>query len=421
MRIGGVSLARNGDRVALSARVEWEESGRPPFELTFTSRGTGADVLGADPHPFLLASVVPAWRSGERRIAVEGAVCPRLRDGIAAVQRLLSAWWKRDRPPAALEPSDGFRPFAGRRERSALFLTGGVDSLHLLRKNRQAFPAGHPASFRDAISIRSMSFAEEVPTPRAGDLARRHAKAVAEIAARNDLEVVEIDGNFRILGGVVLAGPQDQGALLASAAHAFAQRIGSASIAATLDAGALHRWGTHPLLDPLFSSSGVEIRHEEFRPGRSEKIAEIAGWDVARRHLQVCFEGPLPDGESNCGRCEKCLRTMTALAALGVLDDFAAFGGRRVTPEAIESMTFGYSPENFALYWAPLVPLLERGGAGRIAAAVRAKIAEARRIERWHRDAGWKGKLRRLDRGLLGGTLQRVTQRWRGTPPAAPG
>ena len=416
MRIGGIRQAREGSRSVVTARVEWEDGDRPPFDLEFTSSGTGSDALRVDPHPFLLAAVVPAWREGERRIAVEGAVCPRLRDGIGAAQRLLSTWWPTDRPGASLEPSEGFRPFADRRDRAALFLTGGVDSLHLLRTNRRTFSRDHPASFRDAIYALRMSFLEDAPSPRALDLARRQSKAVADIAAREGLELVEVDGTFRRLAGVVLAGPQDQGAILAALAHALAARIGSASIAATLDAGSLHRWGTHPLLDPLYSSSGVEMRHEEYGPTRPEKVAAIADWDVARRNLQVCFEGPLPEGELNCGRCEKCLRTMTALEALGVLAEFSAFGGRRVTPEAIEAMPFGYSPENFELYWAPLVtPPLERR-APRVAAAVRAKIALARRIDAWQRQAGWKGKLRRLDRRFLGGAVARVTRRWRGLP-----
>ena len=421
MRIGAAVLRRESGRAAVGARVEWEESALPPLEMTFTVEGTGAEALGEDSHPFLLSAVVPAWRRGERRIAVDGAVCPRLRDGLEAAQRLLARWWDTPGPPARVEASRGWSPSSVRADRAALFLTGGVDSLHLLWSNRRAFPAGHPAAFRDAITSRRMSFVENAPSPRAIDLSRRQARAVAAIAAAAGLDLVEVDSNFRLVDPTPrLPGRQDQGALLAALAHLLASRVGSASIAATFSARALHPWGTHPLLDPLYSSSGVAIRHEGIAVARSEKLAALAGWDVARRNLMVCFEGPLPDGEINCGRCEKCLRTMTALAALGALDRFTAFGGKRPTGEAIEAMTFGYSPQHFEFSWAPILAILEERGERELARAVRRKIAASREIERWHRNAGWKGTVRRLDRRYLGGSLVKLSRALRGIPTPAP-
>jgi hypothetical protein len=420
VKIGPVAGARGSGRAEVAARVEWEESDIPPLDVTFSVEGTGAESLRDDPHPFLLSAVVPAWRRGEKRIAVGGAVCPRLRDGLEAAQRLLSRWWDARRPAARVEAARGWSAYPEKRGRAALFLTGGVDSLHLLWSNRRAFPADHPAAFRDAITSRRMSFVEHAPSPRAVDIARRQSRAVTAIAAAAGLDLVEIDSNFRLVDPAPrLPGRQDQGALLAALAHLLAARSGSASIAATFSARALHPWGTHPLLDPLYSSSGVAIRHEGLATPRVEKTAALAGWDVARRNLMVCFEGPLPDGEINCGRCEKCLRTMTALAALGVLERFSAFGGKRPTVDAIEAMTFGYSPQHFEFSWAPLLAFLEERGERGLAGAVRRKIAAARGIERWHRDAGWKGAVRRLDRRFLRGSVLRVSRALRGLPPAA--
>ncbi len=49
-----------------------------------------------------------------------------------------------------------------------------------------------------------------------------------------------------------------------------------------------------------------------------EKIAEIADYDIARKHLYSCTW----DLE-NCGVCKKCIRNLTTLDALGKLDNFA--------------------------------------------------------------------------------------------------
>jgi hypothetical protein len=205
--------------------------------------------------------------------------------------------------------------------------------------------------------------------------------------------------------------PQDQGALLASSAHAFVASVGSVSIAASRDAGFLGAWGTHPLLDPNYGSSGLEVRHEEFGPTRLEKVAAIADWPVARRHLLVCFEGPLPDGQLNCGNCEKCLRTMTALLAVGAFGEFDVFGGEKVTPEKIAAMPFGFHVEFFEWLWSPMVEPLRRRGLPAVADAIGRRIRQARKIVAWVEERDWKAGLRRLDRRCFGGRLLSLRRR----------
>jgi hypothetical protein len=255
---------------------------------------------------------------------------------------------------------------------------------------------------------------EDVPSPRALDLTARQGHAVTEIARRCGLEVRRVDSNFRLLDpDQWWVASEDQGALLAAVGHTLTSRIGSVSLAASLDPDFLWSWGTHPLLDPCYSSSVLEFRHEGFGRSRFEKTAEIAGWDVARKHLLVCFEGPLPDGQLNCGQCEKCLRTMTALLALGALPSFPVFGGAAVTPEKIEGMPFGHRVEFFGAFWAPLVAPLRARGANVVARALENKLAAWRRVIAWHEGTGWRGRLRRLDRDHLGGSLLKVSRELR--------
>ncbi len=411
MKISGIGTSRNGDRTRAAATVEWEDADRPSLELYFE----GGDAIAADPHAFLLAAIVPAWRHGERRVAIEGAICPRLRDGLRTAQKALSEWARVARRPAAIEPSAGFQPYAAARERAGLFLTGGVDSLHILRVNRQFYPIDHAASFRDAVYAKRFAFLDA--SPRAIALAARQERAIAQICRETGIELLSIDSNFRLLeSDLWLVSPQDHGALLAAVAHTIAGRIGSVSLAASFEATSLPGWGTHPLLDPLYGSSGLEVRHEGFGRSRLEKIEAIADWEVAQRHLIVCFEGPLPDGALNCGRCEKCLRTMTALMTLGALENFSTFPASRVTVDALEQMSFGYSPEHFEFLWAPLIDALLARGEARVANAIRAKLREVKRLLAWQRESNWRGRMRRLDRRYLGGALTRVTRRMRRLP-----
>jgi hypothetical protein len=414
VRISDFRGETSAGRTVLSATIVWEDSDRPPFEMRFAS---DEDTLAGgppDPHAFLLAAAVPAWRRGERRIAIDGAVCPRLRDGLRAAQGILAGWFAPGRPPIPIEASGGFRPYAERSPAAAVFLTGGIDSLHVLARNRRFHEASHPAFFREAIYADRLAYVEDVPSPRALDLTGRQGRAIGEIARECGLRLRRVDSNFRLLDpDQWWVASEDQGALLAATGHALTRRIGSVSLAATHDPDFLPNWGTHPLLDPCYSSSGLEFRHEGFGRTRFEKTAEIAGWDVARKYLLVCFDGPLPPGQLNCGKCEKCLRTMTALLALGVLSDFRLFGGAKVTPEKIAAMPFGNHMEFFGGFWAPLVePLVVRGETG-IARVLKEKLAAWRQVIAWHEGTGWRGRLRRIDRDYLGGALLRVSRELR--------
>jgi len=406
VKIRNLETTLAAGRRVLSASIVWEDSDRPAFEMRFASDAGSLDSAPPDPHPFLLASVVPAWRRGERRILLEGPLCPRLRDGLRAAQRILERWFSPGRQPAAVEAARGFRPYGERQPRAAVFLTGGIDSLHVLARNRRFYGGAHPAFFRDAIYAERLSYVEDVPSARALDLSRRQSRAVGEIARLSGLEARRVDSNFRLLDpDQWWVASEDQGALLAAIGHTLTNRLGSVSLAATHDPDFLPAWGTHPLLDPCFSSSGLELRHEGFGRTRFEKTAEIADWEVARRYLLVCFEGPLPEGQLNCGKCEKCLRTMTALLALGVLGSFSVFGGEVVTPEKIDAMPFGNHMEFFGGFWAPLVDPLGARGERRIARALARKLDAWRRVISWHADEGWRGRLRRADRRYFGGAL----------------
>lgn len=55
---------------------------------------------------------------------------------------------------------------------------------------------------------------------------------------------------------------------------------------------------------------------------RYKKLEALAQWEPAHRWLHPCFRRRLSSG--NCGRCKKCIHTMTVLHAYGALDRFQA-------------------------------------------------------------------------------------------------
>ncbi|GIU80865.1 MAG: hypothetical protein KatS3mg005_4103 [Bryobacteraceae bacterium] len=86
-------------------------------------------------------------------------------------------------------------------------------------------------------------------------------------------------------------------------------------------------WGSHPLTDPLFSTSSMRILHDGLSHTRLEKTEFVAQFPLVLENLHVCFIGEDTHGQDdrNCSRCEKCVRNMLALDAIGKLGECKTF------------------------------------------------------------------------------------------------
>lgn len=84
--------------------------------------------------------------------------------------------------------------------------------------------------------------------------------------------------------------------------------------------------GSHPVMFEMFTSSRVRQEYWDHGHDRTARVAAIAALPGAISSLSVCAEGAkgnLQGDRPNCGRCEKCLRTMAniLLAARAAADD----------------------------------------------------------------------------------------------------
>ncbi|HET9794804.1 MAG TPA: hypothetical protein VFS34_10105, partial [Thermoanaerobaculia bacterium] len=312
------------------ARVEWEDSERPALDLFFEIDEESGGEIAAEPNGFLLACALPAMRHREKRIFVEGAVCPVLRDGLESAVRILEGWYGAPRVLPPIEPSRGFaRAAPPTPARAGVMFSGGVDSLHLVRTNRRDFPAGHPRAFTDAVWVRAW----DAPPPGTAALRRSLMRPLAEtgIALRalsSNLRLLDMDLEFfarEFLSAAFLSG----GHLLG--------RLSSLSIASTAPTEQAAPWGSHPRLDPRFGSAALPVRHEEAEIPRLEKMRSLVRWRTAIETLHVCNDEPVGD-RLNCGRCEKCLESMAELIAVGLPGPWPTFPRDDVTAEAIRSL-----------------------------------------------------------------------------------
>lgn len=84
-------------------------------------------------------------------------------------------------------------------------------------------------------------------------------------------------------------------------------------IAASMGYNDMYRWGSHPYLDPLWSTEATEVLHDGLEATRTQKTTHLAAQADLLPGMQVCWRST----RDNCGHCPKCVRTSLALFLLG--------------------------------------------------------------------------------------------------------
>src|ERR1700748_2990306 len=93
MKIENIRQERTNDGNRLSAQVVWEEADRSPCQVYFEAAGEFADAVGYFPEAFVAAALAPALWEGEKRILVDGEVCPEFLDNAAVVTKVFQNWF----------------------------------------------------------------------------------------------------------------------------------------------------------------------------------------------------------------------------------------------------------------------------------------------------------------------------------------
>lgn len=416
MRIDDLRAGVVNGRARAAATVTWEDCDRPRQEVFFETPEAFAERLVPNPEAFLLAGVMPAMDFGERRVRIDGTICPILRNGLSAAFRVIGDWFPGCAGPA-IEPSRGFqaaRP--GTSHRVAAFMSAGIDALATLRCNRLDIPLDHPAAIRDCFFFFGFTrhdYDANGPVPeRVADFERRLAR-LSEVAAEARVTIIPIHSNLRSLARDKESwSTRGLGAGLAAIAHFFSPRVTRVLIASSGSAGGLPKpWGSHPLLDSHYSNGALEIRHDGLWMTRLQKTAIVAEWEAALAVLQCCWQEELTVDAFNCGRCAKCVRTMVHLAALGKLENTSVFPTRHLTPEMIEAAPLeGLQVKGLR----PCMEIFTRRNRRDLAAAIERRIEEDRRQAA--RAQGWRKVVREWDLRFAGGLFERSLRRLRGQP-----
>jgi hypothetical protein len=410
MKIENLRTEKEGHRSRVAATVSWEDSDRPSLDMFFETDDVFEGSLSCNPHAFLVGSIIPAMRHGEKRLWIDAEVCPELREGLITALSWIRHWYYSSDKEIVKIESRVMSALPGPRtpERAGFFFSGGIDSLAALRNNRLHYPMEHPLSFRDGLLI----FGQNIESDNRPEVFIQATKELSEVAREAGITLIPVFTNVRDLDqDTNFFLKQFLSAILSSVAHAFSRRLTNVSIASGDDISSLSLvnkktfkpLGSHPLLDPNYSSCDLRIRHTDITLSRLDKTRLIAGWDIALQNIRVC--GANWPG-TNCCKCEKCIRTMLALLAIGALDKARSFLRDDITVEMMSSIKIKRSSgENYSVEdnYLELIPLLKKVGRSDIVHEIQQMLELSNR-----KNGGVKKKIRHLDQQYCNGSLGRI-------------
>lgn len=382
MEIRDLRLTTTERGVRAEAEVVWEDADLPTCTLYFETEPAFADSFAASPDAFLLACAPAAGWHGEQRVALEGPVCPVMRDHADAVVRLIRTQHPELTVPR-IEVAQGVEPGLPRRpERTGMFLSGGVDALTVLRLNRRTYPLDHPASIREAFlafGLYGFDVGADGPQPERLAAWRDLRGRMEGLAEREAFTLIPLYTNVRTFTPDYLAWSRALfSPLTAACAHGFASRVSTVLMGSDGTGIEPDDIADSQTLSQCFSSAALEVRLDLVHLDRLARIGLLADWDDGRRLMQPCHHVEVPEsGRINCGRCEKCLRTMLGLIVLGRLDETPAFDQDDLTPDVIDEVWL--PSRNKVMHLAAFKRPLARAGRRDLAAAIR------RRERKWRR------------------------------------
>lgn len=300
MRIGTTT----GDGRRVTMRLTLDDG--TPREIT--AELSAELEVDTGPDPLVAAGLLPAMRLGET-LHADRPVSARLLAGTDHIQEVLLAWDRENPGPQRFhrvrvdaEPVE--RPRTSGRG-TACFFSGGVDSFHSVLSHLHEIDA--------LLYVRGYDHSP-ARTPLTDEIRGRMHDAADQLG----LPLIEISTDLRaaLSDRQRVGWPDYHGSALAFLGHLLSPHFSRVLIPATNTYAHLVPLGSHPLLDPWWSSERVEFVHDGADATRTEKLKAIAGHQAARQHLRVCWQNL--DDRYNCGKCEKCVRTGVGVLVAGV-------------------------------------------------------------------------------------------------------
>ncbi len=255
----------------------------------------------------MLALVLPIAMRRNVPLRLEGGVSADLLEQADTIQDILVAWYPECRkidvhPEQVLPPPAPVATPAP--AAAASFFSGGLDSWYTAVRRRDAL--------QSLVLVHGFDMALSKT-----DFRQRVVATLKPAVARLGLPLLEVETDLRLFTDRHVDWIHHFGAAMAATALLLRPRFPVMRIPASETYAHLDPCGSHPLLDPLWGGGGLALIFDGGEATRVEKVRFLRTFPTAFETLRVCWQNP--EDAYNCGRCEKCLRTMVALEIAGLL------------------------------------------------------------------------------------------------------
>lgn len=306
------------DLVTVSMTIEspGSESGhgstlQPRTRLWYRLPAEYADRISDRADPFVVAILLIAMQQSTD-LVVHGEVSPSLLQNLAEFQAAWACWrpqtYRQIEITADIERES---PTIASQETAIAAFSGGVDSCLTAFRHK----TGRCGRLARKLQTGLMVHGFDIPLNQSLVFERAVEKSKTILASLG-LDLIPMTTNYRELqpklNWLDLYGPAVASCLMLFQKGYTTGLIGSAFSYHNL----LLPRGSNPVTDHLLSSQSFQIIHDGAGLTRLGKIQEIANWPEAIQNLRVCWEGVQLD--RNCGRCEKCIRTILGFRVLGL-------------------------------------------------------------------------------------------------------
>lgn len=320
MIISDIKKTELADSVEISALIQPDTARKGPFRTWFRFPAVCGDLplLG---DAFVAGFIIPCMHAGEN-LQVDGPVSQRLLDAIPRMQDIIIGWNANFNRTSVIPAEVRQAKFSAAPRNTATFFSGGVDSWYTLLK--------HQPAISDLVLIHGFDIKGSE-----GELWEKTRESSAHVADELGKNLIAVETNLKKSADPRWASWGKpfggrfwryfyQGSALAAVALCLQHRIERIFVPSSYPYQRLIPFGSHPDLDPLWSTEDLEIVHDGCEAGRYEKIQQrVSHSATALNNLRVCLENK--PGQYNCCRCEKCLRTMIMLEMCGSLGSASTF------------------------------------------------------------------------------------------------
>jgi len=400
MRIENLrKIKENGIEKAV-ATVIFEDNERPPADVYFHTSEEYNQFLGLNPDAFLLAGFISAMNMGEKRIWIQGKVDEALKNGIIKNMQTYQKWYGRKYRVLPIETDNkDFTQNKNTNLNTGLFFSGGLDSIYSLRTNRLKYGREHPLYVKDCFIVDGFDMHRFSMSKEGSYIFERAVNSARKVTDEAGANLIPVTTNLRhYFNGDEMFWPNWHfGAALAAIGHCFISRISSVFIASSFAPSMLEPCGSHPDIDHNYSGSDLKVIHDDLC-STFEKIKLIIQWETGFQNIRSCYQND--ENNLNCCHCEKCVRIMITLMALGALDRSQTFPIHQISHSLLNNVLQKQTKEAwFSSWYVPLVPLLIKQGRQDLANLILKENSIKAKVRRFDQ-CYFQGKLKNLINSL---------------------